>query len=789
VGTVALGVASITATFSVLDAVLLEPLPYPEPDRMVSLWSRFEAADDTRGRLSGPEIDMLERGARHIEAVGGVWARFASLTDGDDPEQVDRGLINGGFFRALGTEPFLGRLIEPGDDRLGSEPVLVLSHGLWQRRYGSDPSVVGGTIQYNGEPHTVVGVLRPDFRLRFPEAASLPEFDVYEPWRNGWAGLFPDWHMWNGVARLSRGSTVTEAREEIRALTARLREQHASYEENKLALDVVPLHDDVVAPFKASVITLFAAALLVALVAWANTAALVALRIESRRRDLVLSIALGATPVRIMGRVAAEVIALFALGSALGWYVAGGALRALPLLRPPGLDAVGSIALDGTTAVVTTAAVLVGVLLFGAFPVLRAVKTPFRSTAGTSRVSARSSGGRGFVMAETALAVVMMVGAGLLVRTYWNLSAVDLGFEAGEAMTVRASLPATRYPYRAPGPIADFYRQVEERVGALPGVSAVGLTELLPLGANASNPAPYAVRSAEGETEWGQLTAEARVITPGYLDAARFRLLAGRNFDGRDVLGAPLGVIVDQTLAERHWPKVDAIGQPIRVDLFLNGVSTPSWGEVIGVVAHVHNNSIVEAGRPQLYLAHGQSPRRSMTLVARTAGSSAGIAEAVRSEVQRLDGLLPVFGERPLADYIADAMAPTTLVLWLLAAFTTAGVMLALVGLFAAAAFHVRGRTWEIGVRMALGAKTASVLWLYTRRGWALGLWGVAIGLFVATFAVPALRTLVFGISVLDPWSFAAVGVVASGLTLLASYLPAREAASVDPVKAIQAGT
>jgi predicted permease len=502
----------------------------------------------------------------------------------------------------------------------------------------------------------------------------------------------------------------------------------------------------------------------------------------------VLSSALGASPGRIVGQVAAEVIALFALGSALGWYVAGGALRALPLLRPPGLDAVGSIAPDGTTAFVTAGAVLVGALLFGTFPALRAVRAPFRSSAGTSRMSARSTGGRGFVIAETALAVVMMVGAGLLLRTYWNLSAVDLGFEAAGAMTVRASLPATRYSYRAPGPIADFYRRLEERVRALPGVSAVGLTELLPLGASASNPAPYAVRSAEGDTEWGQLAAEGRVITPGYLDAARFRLLAGRNFDGTDVLAAPLHVIVDQTLSERHWPNEDAVGQPIRVDLFLNGVSTPTWGEVIGIVAHVHNNSIVEAGRPQLYLAHGQSPRRSMTLVARANGSSVGIPDAVRSEVQRLDGLLPVFGERPLTDYVADAMAPTTLVLWLLTTFTAVGVVLALVGLFAATAIHVRGRTWEIGVRLALGAKTVGVLWLYTRRGWALGLWGVAIGLFAAAFAVPALRMLVFGISVLDPWSFVAVGVVASGLTLVASYLPAREAASVDPVKAIQAG-
>jgi len=794
--TLAVGIGANTAIFTVVDGVLLEPLPYERPQELVFVWNRMVHTGMPKAPLSAPDFADLVHEARSFTALAASDNVSDRTLAGDGaPEQIQVASVTADYFDVLGVDPFLGRRFEAADGApfppdLFQQPnpeipptAVMLSYDFWRRRYAGDPAVLGRALRINGAPFTVVGVLGPDFSLLMPPDAGMPpHVDAWIPFRFDLAQAARDNQWLRVIGRLAPGVTRAQAQAEMDALAERFREQFAFHRNMGMEMDLRGMQADVVAHVRPVLWALLGAVGFVLLIACANVANLMLARATLRGREMAVRSALGASRWRLLRQVLIEGALLALLGGAAGVGLAYVGLQILTALHPADLPRLDALALDARvlvfTLVATATAALVSALapafdLSGAHP--QQALQERGGDGGAARLRLRGA----LVVAEVALSLVLLVGAALMLRSFLYLAAAQPGFEPRGVLTYKLNLNGPEYG--DPAARTGFFQRMREGVGALPGVEAVGAVYPLPLSGRLWT-GPWG-RPGDSAEDWSKNEANFRVTTPGFFEAMGARLLAGRTFEVADDEEQRPVVVIDDRLAARAFPGRPAVGEHLGMDLLGNPLDV----EVVGVVAHMRHDSLAADGRETIYFPQHLFPWMPMYVAVRTAGEPAGLLAPVRRQVRALDPGVPVYGERTMAGYVDEALAPTRFAMLLLGLFAAVAVLLAAVGLFGVIAYSVRQRRREIGIRLALGAPAASILRLVLVRGVGLIALGVVLGLAAAAMLTRVLRSQLYGVSATDPWTFAAIAALLAVLALLASWLPARRAMEVDPVQSLRA--
>jgi putative ABC transport system permease protein len=787
--TLALGIGANTAIFSVINGVLLRPLPYGEPERVVQLVNHWEGT--TAGDLSPLEFFDYRERLRSFQSLGAYAVGPVNLTGGDAPERLRAGHLSASMFPALGVAPALGRAFAEEEDAPGTGDVVVLGHGLWARRFGASPGVLGEPILVNGRQRVVVGVMPPEFRLPL-DLAEDEAAELFLPLGMDRTSV-PNRgsHFLRSAGRLRPGISPAEAAREAAAVAERfVREYPEDYPAAmRFGATVVPMREAVLGDVRGVLLVLFGAVGLVLLIACTNVAHLLMLRADARRRELAVRTALGASRGRVVRQLLVESTVLGLLGGVAGVALAAAAVGMIPLLQPPDLPRLSEVRLDWTVVAFAAGVSLLAALLFGVAPALAAGRAEVYSVLRESgRTSTPDAGRRrfraGLVVAEVALAVVLLLGAGLLIRSLAALNRVDPGFRPEEVLTLRLSLPSADYPENER--VVGFYRELLDRLAARPGVVAAGAVTNLPLASTLGDLGfDIAGRTVpEGEA---RPRADWQAVTPGYFEAVGMRLVRGRGIEPRDDEQAPGVVVISESVASRYWPGADALGERIQLP------GEPGWVTVVGIAGDVRHAALDQPPRPELYVPHAQfrswnggTAVRSMAVAIRTAGDPLALAPAVRAEIRAMDANLPVAELRGLAQIRAESVAQPRFVALLLGAFAAVAVALAALGVYGTLAYLVAQRTGEIGVRMALGACAAGILRLVVAQGVGLALLGVLLGLSAGFALTRLLEQQLYGVRATDAVTFVAVPVVLLLVAFAASYLPARRATRIDPLVAIR---
>ena len=777
----ALGIGANTAIFSVINGVLLKPLPFAEAERLVAVWHTNPQKGETQSPASYPNfVDWREQG-RSFEAMAGFMPRGVSLTSVAEPGQLPGSYVTTNLFALLGAKPAFGRDFLPEEGRPGAPRVVIFSHGFWRQRFGADPSVVGKTVVLNGESHEVVGVMPEGFEFPVQGQFPIPPSSVWIPLASEVRPEERGDYMLFVVARLARGATLEGARAEMATVTARLEEQYP--ESNKGArADVVPLHEQIVQRVEPALFVLLAAVGLVLLIACANVANLLLARASARRKELAIRVALGARRARIIRQLLTESVLLAAMGGTLGLVLTLWGMDVLLGALPSYMPRASEIGVDRRVLLFTVALSTLTGLVFGLAPAWRATKNDLNEALKEGGKTSSAGGSRSMrnalVVAEVALALVLLTGAGLLIRSFRQLQQVSLGFNPENVLAVPFAMPQTRYPSGAER--AAFIAQVVERVKGLPGVEAVGGTTILPLGSDMSS-GEFAVEGrtlAPGEKN----RADLRIVTADYFRLMGIRLAGGRTFDERDKYEAEPVVIINETMARTYWPGEDPIGKRIKTP---PGPESP-WTTVVGVVGDVRFGGLAEEPRPEMYFHYSQDRIPFLNLVVKTKGDAAAAAASVRNEIWAVDKDLPLAPVTTLEQLLSSSLSARRFNMTLLGIFSALALTLAAVGIYGVMAYTVAQRTHEIGIRMALGARPRDVLRLVIGHGMALTLAGVGLGLVAALAATRVMSSMLFGVSATDPFTFASVALLLALVALAACYLPAHRATKVDPMVALR---
>jgi putative ABC transport system permease protein len=780
--TLALGIGANTLLFSVVSFVLLRPLPYADPDRLMFVAERQAALPEAS--LAYPTFLDLR------EAAGQAFSHFAAfrresfnLTGAGEPERLRGRMVSADLFPALGTPAFLGRTFRPEEDAPGAPRTAVLSWELWQRRVGGDRGVLGRSIELNGEPFEVIGVLRREFRF-FSGA------DLYVP-----IGLWQDLYRDRGhhpgiygIGRLRPGVTHAHGLAVLDSVHERLEQQYPESNKGSRA-KLEPLRDELIGEVRTPLLVLWGAVAMVLLIAGANVANLLLARASARQQEIAVRLAMGASRARLVRQLLTETAVLAIAGGSAGVLLAVWGTDAIRPLLPATVLRVGDLRVDALALGFTLALSLAAALVFGLVPALRASSIDLhtylkegRAVVGGSRAGVRS----GLVVAEVALALVLLIGAGLLLRSFARLTRVQPGFDPEHVITLSMSLSPARYGTSET--LVRFARDLRERAAALPGVTAAALTYGLPLG----EAADQSVWPEGRPTPTPEERQEAMVYatTPGYLEAMRIPLLRGRFFTDADGGSHPVCVI-DDAFARKLFAGEEPLGRRL-----VDEERGPGKGpEIVGVVGHVLQFGLDGAGPVQLglYVPYRATAQRmpkfagNVTLVVRAAGDPRALEPALREAVRSIDSEQPVFGVQTMEEAVSRSLGDRRFSLALLVAFAALAVSLALVGIYGVMSYSVAQRTREIGIRMALGAAQSRVLGLVIAQGARLAALGVAIGIASALALSRVLRTLLFGVSATDPLTYAAIGGLLALVALGACWLPARRAARVDPVIALRA--
>jgi putative ABC transport system permease protein len=774
----ALGIGANTAIFSVVNAVLLRPLPYPHPEQLV----RVLTLDKKRGGLDPDQsyqnfTDM--RAQNHsFEALAAYSDSGGTLTGAGAPERVLGLDASADLFKVLGVGVRLGRTFTPEDER-PDPTAIVISHDMWRRRFGADQQIIGRQITLGGKPKTVVGVLPAGFQ--FPFAGEQPEyFGAYNP-QGGMEKQRGAYYL-RVVGRLREGVSIARAEAEMRTIAARLEQQYPDANDGQ-GVSLVSAQEDLVGNMRRTLLVLLGAVGFVLLVACANVANLQLARASGRAREVAIRTALGAARWRVMRQLLTESLVLSTAGGALGLLLAMWGVSLISSFVPADIPRVKDAGLDPSVLSFTLAASVLTGIIFGLAPALRSSKVDLNealkeggrgTTEGRGRDRVRSL----LIVSEVALSLVLLVGAGLLIKSFIRLRNTSPGFDPRGVLTAEVTLPAARYPKDEEQ--ARFYREAVERASHLPGVEAVGAILPLPYSQNGINTS----FSVEGQPELSpgdQPLAGGRIITPDYLRAMGVPLLKGRAFDDHDTSDAPKVILVNETLARKYLPGEDPIGK--RLDLGLSGIH----GEIVGVVGDVRDRHLDKEADPEYYVPYQQVPVSTMSFVVRgRAGDPAGLAASLRSVVQGMDKDLALYEVRPMESRVADSVARQRFSMTLLAAFGGLAVALAAVGIFSVMSFLVAQRTHEIGVRVALGAQPRDILSMVARQGMALALVGVGVGLAAALALTRLMSGLLYEVSATDPSVFGGISLLLAGVALLACLVPARRAAKVDPMVALR---
>jgi len=784
--TLALGIGANTALFSVVHAVLLRPLPFREPDRLFSVYTRHTSTDRYPFQL--PEFCDYRDQNRTFSALAGFANWNANLT-GDGPAERLAGLrVSGDFFDLLGTSPALGRALRADDDAPGHEKVVVLSHGLWQRRFGGDPAVVGRSLAMNGEPFTVVGVLPRDFLFPVRTAElAIPLAPDKDPWRQNRDST----NFIRVIGRARAGVTEAQIADDLGAIARRLQQEFPRSYARKKGVMVKPYHEELTRSFRGTLFMLLGAVALLLLIACANLANLMLVRANERRREMAVRRALGASGMRLVRQLLVESALLAAGGAALGALCARWAVPALVALSPAAMPRAEKIEVSLPVLVFTVFVAALAGVAFGLVPALRGVGTApgpdLQSDGRSGTGTAERSRARGMIVAaQMAVMVVLLTGAGLLLKSFEAVMRVTPGFDAG-VLTARLSLP--RMDYGELGKVSRFYREIEARVASLPGVVSVAAVNHVPLnGALAS--ADYKVADRPPARDDQLPTAQYRMVTPAYFRTMGIPLVAGRAFGDEDREGGARVAMVSEALARQSFPDRSPVGQHLLVQDTTTGFRSM---EIVGVVGDVKHASLEGAADPHLYVPYHQTHPDLLVwltlnqfLVVRTSGPPLAIADAVRRELSGVDPNVAAADLRASGYYVDASASSRRFALTLLALFAGVGLAMAAVGIYGVVSYSVVQRTRETGVRLALGATRASILGLVLGEGVRRTAVGMAAGLGAALLASRALRGLLYGVEATDPATYAGVMVVLVAVTLAACFLPAWRASRQDPVEALR---
>jgi predicted permease len=775
-----LGIGANTAIFSVIDAVLLRPLPYEHSDRLVELWMHFAGIGIPKDQnsVSAPEFVDLRDQNKSFSHIAATSSDDYNLKIGAMPETVEGAAVSASFFPLLGVQAQAGRVFLPGEDRPGRENVVVLSHGLWSRSFGADPGVLGKTVIINSRSYTVVGVTPAGFQ--FPTGAEM-----WTPLAFSKDDLSPNSRGNHGlqvIARIKSGISFEQARSDMQALSQRIIEQNPAYPYERFQFRVImnPLLDELVGDMRTALWILMGAVGFVLLIACANVANLLLARATSREREIAIRTALGAGRTRLIRQLLTESVILALMGSVVGMLLARWGLGALIRIGSVSFPRIAGAHVDARVLAFTMLIALGTGILFGLMPALQAshVRPDILKEGGRGATAGAGSRQlrRALVVAEIALSLILLVGAGLLMKSFFRLQEVDPGFRPEGVLTLRISLPENRYSQ--PAQIRSFVRELLDRTSKLPGVEAAGGVTSLPLSGSGSS-GTTSVDSRAVPPEQSTPEADWRVVTPGYFSALGIRLIRGRFFDDRDTDTSAPVAIIDETMAKTYWPGEDPIGKRIHRG---GAKSTRPWSTIVGVVGHVRYRTLEAQSRVQLYWPYAQGPWPSVSLAVRTSLEPRSLAATIQREVLAIDPDQPVSTVRTMQELLFDSIARRRFSMLLLAVFAGVAVALAAVGIYGVISYMVTQRAHEMGIRMALGASRASVLRLVLGHSLSLTLAGVILGLAGSMLLTRLISSLLFNVKSTDPATFAAVAGFLTAVALLASLLPASKATKVDPM-------
>ena len=786
--TLALGIGANAAIFSVVNAVLLRPLPWREPDRAVMIWSKWTAFDKT-WVATGEVVDYRRR-SRTLQEVATWSDGQVNLTGDGDPERLSAASVSANTFSTLGAVPMIGRTFTAQEDLPQGPRLVVLSYGLWNRRYSRDASIVGRSVLINGTSYEVVGIMPPGFLLptdfRNPEPTQL-----WMPLQMDPASTDHGSHGLYAAGRLAPGATVPQAADELHGIARAMTNEGLYPVQMEFDTVVLSLTDEVVGSVRLSIWLLFGAVGFLLLIACANVANLLLARAEARQREIAVRSALGAGGLRVLRQLLTESFVLASASAVVGLALAYGAVRLVAWWNPASIPRVAGVSLDWRVLLFTGVVALVTSVIFSLAPALRAMRVDLTESLKDGGQGASTSGARqrfrnALVVVEMALAVVLLVGAGLMLRSLWSLQRVPIGFDPSNVMTMRVSLPATSY--ESPEQVVAFYQRLLERVRQLPGVRSAGAARLLPLGSTIGD---WGLR-IEGYTPPPGTGAKGdwQIVTDGYIESIGERVVRGRTILPSDTTDSQPVALINEEMARRYWNGRDAIGGRMRIGG--NNGDRPSV-TVVGIVADVRHNGITDVIKEKFYIPHTQwhkstgNPIRGMSLVVKSAQDPRSLAGPIRQEIRALDSTLPVANVRTMDDVVGATMSSPRFTGFLLVTFAAIALALSAIGIYGVLSYLVSRRTREIGIRVAIGAGRGEVLRLVLGSGLLLAFIGVAAGLVVAFVVTRFMSTLLHEVSPGDPLTFGSVAVVLTLVAILASLVPAWRATRVDPVVALKA--
>jgi predicted permease len=787
--TIALGVGANTAIFSVVHGIVFKPLPFPAPDQLVRIWSANPEADARRTPVSPPDLDDWRAQGTQFTDIGGYWyadgGSGVDLTGSGDPQRLSVAFVTAGFFPSLGVRSYLGRL--PREDEMvrgGDDRVIVLSHGFWQSRFGSDSSLVSRTLTLNGAPYRVVGVMQPD--MHFP-SSRVEAFIPYSNIPDESIPYIRPVRVLDVVGRMKPDVTLAQARQEMNAIAGRLAAEHR---ENRSWTEatVLPLEEAIVGGVRQGLVALLAAVGFVLLIACVNVASLLLARSTVREREMALRLSLGATRGRLVRQLVTESVLLSLIGGAIGIAGAVFGSRALVALAAGQLPRTTEVSLDGTVLLFALGVSITTGMLFGLVPALRAAGTDLQSSlreAGRGLVSGAGQRLRsGLVVVEVALAVVLIIGAGLMTRSFIELLRVDLGFRPEQLLAVNFTISTNRHPQ-----YPQYYRQVIDRVRTVPGVVSAGAVKHAPFRGNGERQGfvPEGMTLAPGDQA---PTAAFIHVSDGYFATIGARVLQGREYDASDgampatgddarIFRAAPSVLVNRALADRYFPGENAVGKMLTI---AGSFRVP----ILGVIDDIKQVAIEEPVAPTVYINNMMNSRVQVTLVTRTQGDPLSMASAVRDAIWSVDREQTITSITTFDRLVGEAVARPRLLTVLLGLFGALGLVLGAVGLYGVLAYLVSSRQREIGVRIALGAPRGAVLGMVVRHGLGMAVAGTVIGVVVAFSLTRYLRDVLFGVAPTDALTYGTVVVSMLAVAVIASLVPARRAATVDPAIAFR---
>ncbi|HWN99400.1 MAG TPA: ABC transporter permease [Blastocatellia bacterium] len=774
--TLALGIGANTAIFSVVDGVLLRPLPYPEPDRLAMVYGTSSGASLDGSPLCAADFLDWKSQNQVFESIAGFSANRFSYTGGETPEEVEGAWVTADFFTTIGVQPALGRAFMPDEDLAKTAPTVVISDRFWRRFLGSDPNVLDRTITLNARAFTIIGVM--------PATFSFPEKDtvLWAAERLALTRRGP-YYMW-GLGRLSPGATLERAQSELDMIARRVQDQ-INRPTRDWTWTSISLAGRIVGKIRLALLVLLAAVSFVLLIACANIANLLLARATAREKEISVRIALGATPARLVRQLLTESLLLAAVGATAGLPLALWGVRLLVAVSPADFPRLQEISIDGRVLGMTLLAALACGLIFGLAPALQSsrlnlnesLKEGGRGADGSGRRRMRSA----LVVTEIAFSLMLLIGAGLMIKSFMRLQSVSPGFRPDHVLTMHLSLPHVRYDTNEK--INNYNRQLIERVTAVRGVEAAGLSISLP----PDNLDVEDSFSIEGNP-WPPGTSELFVpivfTSPEYFATLGIPLLQGRSFNASDKEGSPLVVIINQTLAEQFFPDQSPIGRRLKV----GGANRPRnpWMEIVGVVGDVKYSGLDAKPEPAYYAPLEQNVWGAAYLVVRASSNPASLAPAIREQIWELDKDIPIANLATMDQLLSKSVAQPRFRTLLLGLFAALALVLASVGIYGVISYSVTQRTHEIGIRMALGAQPRNVMTLVIRQGMMLALIGLAVGLAASLALTQIMESLLFEVSATDQATFAVVAVLLAGVALLACWIPARRAARVDPMVALR---